>query len=211
MSNNRARYILAAAISAAFLSTPSSANEAVIEEQALAIETGEIIRKKHERIALNKLEIEDLEVQLELEKKRRTLAELQNMQPPAAQGEQSTTAESASKPADAEENNDDLIEQQRRLPSVRSVEGVGNTLQAVLVMHDRSIQTVQKGDRLISGWKVVNIDVNKVTVAKGNETIKLAFGERVTYAPAEGAIGAGSTQPFLNPPLPNFESRTIAP
>lgn len=75
-------------------------------------------------------------------------------------------------------------------PTVLEIGGADGKLTASLVMHGGNVQTVRVGD-MVGGWEVRKITVDALTLARGKETKRLAFGA----SPAPVAAPAGMPAP----------------
>lgn len=76
-------------------------------------------------------------------------------------------------------------------PSVVEIGGMDGKLTANLMMQGGNVQAVRVGDR-IGGWQIKDITIDSLTMAKGKETKRLAFGTAVaqpqmTTPPIPGA------------------------
>jgi type IV pilus biogenesis protein PilP len=85
-------------------------------------------------------------------------------------------------------------------PVIRSVEGIGKNVYAVLQMPDGSIVDVTAGDTLSNGMKIVSIKSNEVIVEKG----KKGRARLATAYHAPSTFNASFPSPGLSivPPLP---------
>ena len=63
-------------------------------------------------------------------------------------------------------------------PSVVEIGGVDGKLTANLLMQGGNVQAVRVGDR-IGGWQIKEITIDSLTMAKGKESKRLAFGTAV--------------------------------
>jgi type IV pilus biogenesis protein PilP len=186
-------YLLTLAVSAAILPGLTCASDAAED----ALEVGAYMKSVNESIAKKSAKLRELELLVQIEEKQKALQDIQHTGEPntSKDSDNPMTPDTLSAMQKAEKE-----EERRSLPTVKSVEGAAGALQATLLMSDRSTHAVRVGDRLNSGWKVVNIDVNNVTVKKGNESVNLPFGERVYLhpnRPQQASFGADS---FAAPP-----------
>jgi type IV pilus biogenesis protein PilP len=204
-------YLLSLAISAVIMpgvATASDASEA-------ALDTGAYIKSVNERIAKHSAELRELELRVQIEEKQKALQDIVNPEDPKASDSSANPTGSANAPSSqslppeviAEMKRAEEEKERRNLPSVKSVEGTAGTLQAILMMSDRSTHAVRVGDRLNTGWKVVSIDVNTVTVSKGKETINLPFGERIFLQPERTQQAGFGPDSFAAPPSQAYGSQ----
>lgn len=77
-------------------------------------------------------------------------------------------------------------------PTVLEIGGADGKLTASLVMYGGNVQTVRVGD-MVGGWEVRRITVDALTLARGKETKRLAFGA----SPAPVAAPVGMPAPSL--------------
>ena len=81
-------------------------------------------------------------------------------------------------------------------PSVLDINGVDGKLWATLYMQGGNVQTVRVGDR-VGAWIVKAITIDSVTVQRGRDAVRLAFGTYAAPPAAPGLPGGG-----MQPPLP---------
>lgn len=83
-------------------------------------------------------------------------------------------------------------------PVVKAIDGMDGKLTATLVMRGGAVQTVRVGEK-VGAWTTKAITVNSVTLSRGKETVRLAFGTE----PAAGSNGGfGATGPGSPAALP---------
>lgn len=81
-------------------------------------------------------------------------------------------------------------------PSVLDINGVDGKLWATLYMQGGNVQTVRVGDR-VGAWVVRAITIDSVTVQRGKDSVRLAFGTYSAPPATPGLPGGG-----MQPPLP---------
>lgn len=86
------------------------------------------------------------------------------------------------------------------VPSVSEISGIDGRIWAVLNVRGGNTQTVRVGDR-VGGWRVVEIRADSVTVQKGSERTRLAFGLN-TPQPQDALSAAPGGTPAGLPPFP---------
>lgn len=87
------------------------------------------------------------------------------------------------------------------IPSVSEISGVDGRIWAVLNVRGGNTQTVRVGDR-VGGWRVIEILADSVTVQKGSEKTRLAFGPGAPQPQPSGSIpGPVGASPVM-PPFP---------
>jgi type IV pilus biogenesis protein PilP len=166
--------------------------------------TAHEIKAINERIAHHSARVRELELQVQIQQQLNALGE--------AQSSSTSKSEASSAPSNtpAASNSTNSIgpeatpvqrpktesEHTELLPSVLGIEGIDGNLQAILRLHDRTLQIVRVGESLNSGWKVVGINVNQVHVSKDDNRVTLPFGDRVQQLgnadQAAGGYGADS-------------------
>lgn len=82
------------------------------------------------------------------------------------------------------------------IPTVRSIEGVGNNLKATLSLRGGITQIVGIGEKF-SGWHVTQISSGAVTVTRGKDVYRLGFAHEPPPASSSGVAGIQ-----LPPPAP---------
>jgi len=99
----------------------------------------------------------------------------------------------------------DVLHDDGHTPSVIDINGVDGKLWATLHMQGGNEKTVRVGDR-VGTWVVRAITIDTVTVQRGRETVRLAFG---THSPQRNQPGlpglpglSGLPSGGLPPPLP---------
>jgi len=84
-------------------------------------------------------------------------------------------------------------------PTVLEIGGADGKLTASLVMHGGNVQTVRVGD-MVGGWEVRKITVDALTLARGKETKRLAFGASpAPVAPPAAMPGPSAMGNFVAP------------
>lgn len=129
----------------------------------------EEIARANEQIALLSAKLKELEIRTQIATKQAEIDRITSV----------TGAAPAGQPSE--------------LPVVRGIEGVDGRLAATLAFTGRIQQTVVTGEKIRGGWTVAQIDVNAVTLTRGNEKLRLGFGaEPPPSPPTQGGV---SVQP----------------
>lgn len=81
------------------------------------------------------------------------------------------------------------------VPVIRGIEGVDGKLKATLGFSGGIQQTVTQGEKTRGGWSVVQIDASAVTLARGNEKVRLGFGVEPPTTPSNQAGVPGQFAP----------------
>lgn len=89
------------------------------------------------------------------------------------------------------------------IPSVSEISGIDGKIWAVLNMKGGNTQTVRVGDR-VGGWRVVEILADSVTVQKGSERTRLAFGLNTPQPQPATAPGIPGSASVGLPPFPAY-------
>lgn len=87
------------------------------------------------------------------------------------------------------------------MPSVNEISGIDGRIWAVLNVRAGNTQTVRVGDR-VGGWRVVEILADSVTVQRGAEKARLAFGTNVPQQQPTAPGGSLGATPAGLPPYP---------
>ncbi|MGS0741435.1 type IV pilus biogenesis protein PilP [Glaciimonas sp. GG7] len=72
-------------------------------------------------------------------------------------------------------------------PVVYGIEGIDDKLSATLLFAGGVRQTVKRGDKIRGGWRVQQVTINSVALARGKENLILAFGEEAPRQPVAPA------------------------
>ncbi|PZO21602.1 MAG: hypothetical protein DCF26_01385 [Burkholderiales bacterium] len=83
-------------------------------------------------------------------------------------------------------------------PSVVEIGGMDGKLTANLMMQGGNVQAVRVGDR-IGGWQIKDITIDSLTMVKGKESKRLAFGTAV------------ATPQMATPPIPGAPMQAPVP
>lgn len=87
------------------------------------------------------------------------------------------------------------------IPSVSEISGIDGRIWAVLNMRGGNTQTVRVGDQ-VGGWRVAEILPDSVTVQKGSERARLAFGPGAPQPQPPGSFPGPVGAPAGMPPFP---------
>lgn len=80
-------------------------------------------------------------------------------------------------------NNGPMASDDGFTPSVVEIGGVDRKLTASLLMQGGNVQAVRVGDR-VGGWQIKDITIDSLTMVKGKDVKRLAFGTAVVQPPS---------------------------
>lgn len=126
----------------------------------------------NERIAVMSAELAELEMQAKISTKR---AEIDKV--------------SEAGNSSASSLNDGFI------PSVKEINGIDGRIWAVLNVAGGNTQTVRVGDR-VGVWRITHILPDSVTVKRGDDTMRLAFGLNTPQPTPQASGTPGGLPPF---------------
>lgn len=90
---------------------------------------------------------------------------------------------------------------QEEIPVVRSIDGMDGKLRATLALRGGVVQSVGVGEKF-GAWTTKEISVSAVTLVKGKEVVRLAFGNE----PPAPSTGGGGSFGLGAPPAPALPS-----